>query len=154
MTTPWQREFDLASSLCAVGVSSKAAESSWNIEYLYETVAASEKIPPIGREANVNQPTSRSVHCCTSRPAYQALSCEVGILMEAFEVRLLNGVTAILVADVKPLYLNTGTGSYTVEDLIDGKTPYLQEGHGESVRPVIEWNNAVAMAVVKRMGTV
>ncbi len=74
--------------------------------------------------------------------------------MEAFKVRLLNGTTAVLVADVKPLYLNTGAGFYTVEDLIDGKTPYLQEGHGESVRPVIDWNNAVAMAAVKRMGRV
>lgn len=74
--------------------------------------------------------------------------------MEAFKVRLLNGVTAILVADVKPLYLNTGTGFYTVEDLIDGKTPYLQEGHGESLRPVLEWNNAVASAAVKRVGRV
>jgi hypothetical protein len=74
--------------------------------------------------------------------------------MEAFRVRLLNGATAILVADVKPLYLNTGKGFYTVEDLIEGKTPYLQEGNGESVRPVIEWNNAVATAAVKRMGRV
>lgn len=74
--------------------------------------------------------------------------------MEAFKVRLLNGVTAILVADVKPLYLNTGAGFYTVEDLIDGKIPYLQEGNGESVRPVIDWNNAVALAAAKRVGGV
>lgn len=74
--------------------------------------------------------------------------------MEAFKVRLLNGATALLVADVKPLYLNTGAGFYTVEDLVDGKTPYLQEGHDKSARPVIEWNNAVALAAVKRMGRV
>jgi hypothetical protein len=73
--------------------------------------------------------------------------------MEAFKVRLLNGATAILVADVNPLYLNTGAGLYTVEDLIDGETPYLEAGHGESVRPVIDWNKAVRLAVAKREGS-
>ena len=74
--------------------------------------------------------------------------------MKAFKVRLLNGAAAVLVADVKPLYLNAGEGFYTVEDLIEGKTPYLQEGEGESARSVIEWNNAVAVAAVKRMGRI
>jgi hypothetical protein len=73
--------------------------------------------------------------------------------MEAFKVRLLNGAAAILVADVNPLYLNTGTAFYTVEDRIDGEKPYLQEGQGESIRAVIDWNNAVRLAVAKRGGS-
>jgi hypothetical protein len=72
--------------------------------------------------------------------------------MEIFKVRLLNGVEAILVADEKPLYLNRGAVFYTVEDLIDGEKPYLQDNRGESIRPVIDWNNAVRLAAAKRVG--
>ncbi|MGA7622849.1 MAG: hypothetical protein WB630_22295 [Candidatus Acidiferrales bacterium] len=74
--------------------------------------------------------------------------------MEAFKVRLLNGAVAILVADEKPLYLITSAAFYTVEDLIAGEKPYLQEDHGESIRPVIDWNNAVDLAAAKRVGGV
>jgi hypothetical protein len=73
--------------------------------------------------------------------------------MEIFEARLLNGAEAILVADEKPLYLKTGANFYTVEDLIDGEEPYLQDGHGESTQPVIDWNNAVRLAGAKRVGS-
>jgi hypothetical protein len=72
--------------------------------------------------------------------------------MEAYKVELLNGAAAILVADVKPLYLNVGAGAYTVEELIDGERPYLREGLGESIRSVTEWNKAVGLAVAKRAG--
>ncbi|MGA8554356.1 MAG: hypothetical protein WB630_08050 [Candidatus Acidiferrales bacterium] len=71
--------------------------------------------------------------------------------MEALKVRLLNGAVAILVTDEKPLYLSTDTGFYTVEDLIAGEKPYLQEGHGESVKAVIDWNKAVELAAAKRV---
>ena len=71
--------------------------------------------------------------------------------MKSFKVRLLNGAAAVLVADEKPLYLNTGADFYTVEDLIDGEKPYLQEGHGESIQPVMDWNNAVELAAAKRV---
>jgi hypothetical protein len=74
--------------------------------------------------------------------------------MKSFKVRLLNGAVAILVADEKPLYLKTGANSYTVEDRIAGEKPYVQEGHGESVRPVTDWNKAVALAAAKRAGSV
>jgi len=73
--------------------------------------------------------------------------------MEAYKVELLNGAAAILVADVKPLYLNVGAGAYTVEELIDGERPYLREVQGESIRTVIDWNNAVQLAVAKRGGS-
>jgi hypothetical protein len=73
------------------------------------------------------------------------------MLMDTFHVRLRNGATAILVADEKPLYLKAGAEFYTVEDLIAGERPYLQEGRGESIRPVIEWNNAVRLAAADRV---
>jgi hypothetical protein len=66
--------------------------------------------------------------------------------MKSFPVRLLDGAVALLVADEKPLYLKAGTEFYTTEDLIAGEKPYLQEGRGESIGPVIEWNNAVRLA--------
>jgi len=56
------------------------------------------------------------------------------MLMESFQVRLRNGAIAILVADKKPLYWKAGAKFYTVEDLIAGERPYLQEGRGESIR--------------------
>jgi hypothetical protein len=71
--------------------------------------------------------------------------------MDTFHVRLRNGATAILVADEKPLYLKVGAEFYTVEDLIAGERPYLQEGHGESIRPVTGWNNAVRLATADRV---
>jgi hypothetical protein len=74
--------------------------------------------------------------------------------MEPFKVRLLNGAAAILVADEKPLYLSTGAAFYTVEDSIAGAKPYLQKGHGKSIRPVMGWNNAVDLAAAKRVGSV
>jgi len=74
--------------------------------------------------------------------------------MEAFKVRLLNGAAAMFVADEKPLYLSTGTAFYTVEDLIAGAKPYLQQGHVESLQPVIEWNKAVELVAAKRVGSV
>jgi len=74
--------------------------------------------------------------------------------MKSFKVRLLNGAVAILVADEKPLYLKTGADFYSVEDRIAGERPYLQEGHGESIQPMIDWNNAVELAAAKRVGSV
>ena len=74
--------------------------------------------------------------------------------MKESKVRLLDGAVAILVTDEKPLYLKTGADFYTVDDLIAGEKPYLQEGHGESNRPVIDWNNAVELAAAKRVGSV
>jgi hypothetical protein len=73
--------------------------------------------------------------------------------MQIFKVRLLNGSEAILVADEQPLYLNRGADFCTVEELIDGEKPYLQDGHGGSIRPVIDWNNAVRLAAAKRGGS-
>ena len=72
--------------------------------------------------------------------------------MNPFKVRLRNGAVAILVADERPLYLKTCAGFYTVEDLIAGERPYLREGHGKSIRPVMDWNNAVELAAAKRAG--
>jgi hypothetical protein len=70
--------------------------------------------------------------------------------MQALKVRLLNGATALLVADEKPLYLKTGAEFYTVEDLIAGKEPYLQEDCGGSIKAVIDWNRAVELAAAQR----
>ena len=66
--------------------------------------------------------------------------------MKSFKVRLLDGAVAILVADEKPLYLKAGAEFYTTEDLIAGEKLFLQEGRGESIAPVIEWNHAVKLA--------
>jgi hypothetical protein len=74
--------------------------------------------------------------------------------VRAIKVRLVNGAAAILVADEKPLYLEIGADFYTVEDLIAGEKPYIQEGRGETIRPVIDWNNAVELAAAKRVGSV
>jgi len=74
--------------------------------------------------------------------------------MEDLKVRLLNGATAILVADEKPLYLKAGAEFYTAEDLIAGENPYLQADCGKSIRPVIDWNKAVELAAAKRQGRV
>lgn len=74
--------------------------------------------------------------------------------MKSFKVRLLNGAVAILVADERPLYLKTRADFYTVNDLIAGERPYLQEGRGKSIRPVMHWNNAVELAAAKRAGGV
>ncbi len=68
--------------------------------------------------------------------------------------QLLDGAAAFLIADEKPHYLNTGANFYTVEDRMDGEKPYLQDGHGETMRPVIDWNNAVGLAAAKRVGSV
>jgi hypothetical protein len=76
------------------------------------------------------------------------------MLMRAFKVRLVNGAAAILVAGKKPFYLKIGAGFYTVEDLIGDEKPYLEEGCGETIRAVIDWNNAVQLAAAKRMGSV
>jgi hypothetical protein len=73
--------------------------------------------------------------------------------MKSFKVRLRNGAVAILVADERPLYLKTWADFYTVEDLIAGERPYLQEGDAESTQPVIDWNNAVGLAAAKRVGS-
>jgi hypothetical protein len=73
--------------------------------------------------------------------------------MKSFKVRLRSGAVAILVADERPLYLKTCADFYTVEDLIAGERPYLQEGHGKSNRPVMDWNNAVELAAAKRAGS-
>jgi hypothetical protein len=73
--------------------------------------------------------------------------------VKPFKVRLRNGAVAILVADEGPLYLKTCAGFYTVEDRIAGERPYLQEGHGESTQPVMDWNNAVELAAAKRAGS-
>jgi hypothetical protein len=73
----------------------------------------------------------------------------VGTLMEAFKVRLLNGSVVILVADEKPLYVSTGGGFYTVEDLTAGERPHLQVDPDGSIKPIIDWNKAVELAAAK-----